>query len=955
MSAGDRMQRCRSEMNMPEIVIVPHTHWDREWYLPFQCFRARLVHVIDELMQVLEEDPCFAHFTLDGQTIVLEDYLEVRPEKEKELGEFIRSGRVLVGPWYVLPDETLVSAEALICNLERGMALARRYGTPMTVGYLPDQFGHIGAMPQILRGFGLEVACLWRGVGPDVTRSLFSWLSREGSRVLCIYMPQGYANALELPLDPEALSARVQDIVGRQLEWTDGWPCLLMNGNDHHGVQVGLPGALAKALSGRYEYSIGSLPAYAERVVSYAVSAGTHTGELRSPLHAPLLVGVYSTRSWIKQEDWAISNLLEQYAEPLAAMAGSLGGGSPADPAFLDLAWKYLFSNQAHDSICGCSVDQVYRDMRYRYDQARMIALDEVRRAGSALSASFSGSLAMQAGVEASSGGHKEKTVVVVYNPGTTSHDHLVEAVVRGPLCEGPVCAVDAAGRCYPAQAVQDGCAGAAPETGQSSGDAGEADGRPRWWRLIFAPGDVPALGLKAYLLTGCASWDPTSQGLRVWERGMENEFFRVEVGADGTLSVTDRETGVVYEGINRLVDGGDRGDMYNYHPPANDTLIDRPVHGPATCTVEECGPVRATMRLDLAYEVPSGLAADRTHRSCETVRLPITTRVSLMAGVRRVEFKTIVENRAKDHRFRVHFPACFRADYSDAGCQFEVVRRAVDLPRLQGPVEVPAGTHPHRSFIDISDGKVGLAVSTRGLPEYEVLRTGAGSEIAITLLRCVGWLSRADLVTRPSHAGPALPTPDAQCQGKWSFDYAIFPHRGDWHSGGVHLFAQAYQSPAVALGASFGRPGDECLQTLSSSPCETARFRKGSQPAAMPPEMSFLSVSARDLVFSALRSCRDGRGVVVRYYDVGGNGGEARLRSFLPIARVSRANLAGQRVHGGEPVLLSNRHEVALSFRGHEIVTLRVDFADRGRAGRLRGPRSRDRQAHEGSPACVS
>ncbi len=105
---------------MATLHLISHTHWDREWYQPFQIFRIRLVHLIDNLLAIMKNDPDYAHFMLDGQTIVLEDYLQIRPENEKYLKELIKQGRILIGPWYILPDEFLVSPEATIRNLLRG-------------------------------------------------------------------------------------------------------------------------------------------------------------------------------------------------------------------------------------------------------------------------------------------------------------------------------------------------------------------------------------------------------------------------------------------------------------------------------------------------------------------------------------------------------------------------------------------------------------------------------------------------------------------------------------------------------------------------------------------------------------------------------------------------------------------------------------------------------------------
>src|SRR5262245_26734433 len=210
-SSGYDGARENARVTAPRyLVVVPHTHWDREWYRTREEFRHRLVRLMDALLDLLERDPEFRHFTLDGQAIVLDDYLEVRPQARPRIERLVRAGRLLVGPWYVLPDEWLVSGEALIRNLRLGQARAAAFGASMPVGYVPDQFGHVGQLPQILAGVGLDCAVLWRGVPRELDQTLFHWEAPDGTRVLGIYLVHGYGNAAQLPLEPRALAARLR-------------------------------------------------------------------------------------------------------------------------------------------------------------------------------------------------------------------------------------------------------------------------------------------------------------------------------------------------------------------------------------------------------------------------------------------------------------------------------------------------------------------------------------------------------------------------------------------------------------------------------------------------------------------------------------------------------------------------------------------------------------------------
>src|SRR5262249_26959551 len=168
-----------------DVHVVSHPHWDREWYLTFEQYRARLVDLLDGVLDRMTADPSFV-FHLDGQSIVLEDYLEIRPERQRELRDRIAGSRLLVGPWYVMPDMFLVSGEALVRNLALGLRIAEGFGKAMRVGYMPDPFGHVAQMPQILAGFGLKGAILWRGFGGR--HAEYWWEAPDGSRALLLHL-----------------------------------------------------------------------------------------------------------------------------------------------------------------------------------------------------------------------------------------------------------------------------------------------------------------------------------------------------------------------------------------------------------------------------------------------------------------------------------------------------------------------------------------------------------------------------------------------------------------------------------------------------------------------------------------------------------------------------------------------------------------------------------------------
>ncbi len=353
------------------VAIVPHTHWDREWYEPFQTFRLKLVRLIDDLLDLLERDGSYRDFLLDGQLAVLDDYLEVRPENEARVRALAASGRITVGPWYVLMDEFLVSGETLVRNLQAGIARGAGFGGVMDVGYLPDMFGHIAQMPQLLQQAGFEHAVVWRGVPSAVDRSAFVWSAPDGSSVRAEYLPAGYGNGAALPEDAKQLVRRLRSLEEESAAFVrPGEPMLLMNGTDHQRAQpwLGRVVAEANALQDDFALVITSLPEYLGAVGSEGLPEWT--GELRSGWRSNLLMGVASNRVDVKQAAARAERSLEQLAEPLSALflpAESWPG------TLLELAWRLVIRNSAHDSICACSVDDVVDAVLHRYAEARHI------------------------------------------------------------------------------------------------------------------------------------------------------------------------------------------------------------------------------------------------------------------------------------------------------------------------------------------------------------------------------------------------------------------------------------------------------------------------------------------------------------------------------------------------------------------------------------------------------
>lgn len=941
---------------MPEnytLHVVSHTHWDREWYRTYQQFRFRLVHLVAELVDIMERDPAYRYFLLDGQTVVLEDVVDVRPDLEGRLRRLIREGRLLIGPWFVLPDEFLVSPEALVRNLLLGDRIARAWGAKMAIGYVPDTFGHISQLPQLLRGFGMETAVIWRGVGDAPVE--FRWAAPDGTEVLVCYLRDSYSNAAHLPVDEAGFAAALAAERDRLAPSTATSHLLLMQGTDHMFPRADLPRLLEaadRALPDRVLHS--SLPGYIAAVRAELEERGIHdlpirTGEMRDSSRAHLLPGVLSTRMGIKQRNHACETLLERWAEPFVAMA------APHLAPFVRRAWKYLLENHPHDSICGCLVDQVHQEMRTRFDGCEQIGEEVTRTALEAVAAQVDT--------------RGEGTItLVVFNPSSTPRTDRVVAAVSPPVDpEGSVLigpdghpvpfqvlrhivgaemeltfdremmrqmaamAVAGGGVVYGDRAIRGmsvwrdenvgrltlsvrrGTAGAPPEHLADAIAALQAllqdETVERYivrvredeaLEVAFVARDVPPLGYATYRWVSGTHPFPAAGGGVKPPFSIENEFFRVEVAPEtGVLTVTDKEAGQTLTGIHRFVDGGDRGDEYNYCPPEEDLLVERPAAPPVIR--REVDALGESLVIEMVYRVPEALAPERSGRSGKWVDLPITTRVTLTAGVRRVDFQTVVENTAQDHRLRVHFPVPFATEQGWVEGHWDVIAQVLSggagsRPARPDWAEQPVPTRPQRGWACLSDGRFGVTVANRGLPEVEMAQAESmRPEIALTLLRCVGWLSRDDFPCRAGHAGPALSVPEAQCPGRHTFRYALIPRTGDWRA--AFAEADAFQTDLRAL------------SVLAHS-------------GPLPPVLSFVQIDPPALRLSALKPPEEGEGIILRLWNIEDRPVEGAIRFWRPFARALRVNLAEE----GEEILATDTDTLRLTVGGRQVVTVRVE-----------------------------
>ena len=953
--------------------IISHTHWDREWYKTFQQFRLQLVHLVDNLLVILDKDPEYLHFMLDGQTIVLEDYLQMRMANLPLLQKHIQENRVLIGPWYILPDEFLVSPEATIRNLTIGKQICALFGQRMMIGYIPDPFGHIGQMPQILNGFHMDTACLWRGVPKD-SPTLLRWQSPDGSSVLLAHLYDGYGNIAEWPASDPDQSLMDLDNEADKLEPLNPTShFLLMRGTDHLEPRPELPEHIRyynqhETAERRALHS--TLPAYlaavSQELEDKSILLPNLSGELRDPQKAHMLPGVLSTRMWIKQRNHDSETKLERWVEPFSTWAELLKRG---DAAFLPLkqhqksirladpgpiihqTWKLLISNHPHDSICGCSIDETHADMISRFDQVDQIAEIITNQSLTAIQSEIN-----TQGPELDN----KLAAVTVFNASPYPKTDLVCVSIDMASEDCDLSVDDGAGDKIPCQweweereflesntyqvknlmglltnASTSGhnnkrliraklgqdldmpCIDAEfssslePDNQKLESALSEVMGlilssdpermvRVKVFnvataRLSFVASDVPTMGYQTWWVCSQPAKEITSLEWEDDEEELEsisNEYFTlILTGEDGSFSLYDKTNAISYENLNAFVDRGDRGDEYNYTPPENDTVF--VPHIESVETIKDSLSEMLVLRMNLV--IPIGLRTDRTSRSEELVTCPLDVAINLTQGLPQVNIQVVFDNHALDHRLEVRFPTGLVVDKARFDGHFQIVERTLDMPQVDFTWrELPRPEVPQRAFTDVSIASHGLTIANRGLPEVAVLRDEEGkAEIALTLLRCIGWLSRDDLWNRQGQAGPPLPTLAAQEQATYLFNYAIIPHGVDFGN-------------AVQLAQSFQTDFDALVGQLQSG-----RLEGNAQ---------MVTVTPSEFMITALKEAENEAGWILRGVNLSDVTINVKVKPNLPYKSAALVNLDESYL---TDLAVNQAGEVELPVGAHKIVTL--------------------------------
>ncbi|NJD03735.1 MAG: hypothetical protein FIA99_14325 [Ruminiclostridium sp.] len=861
-------------LDCTKIHMISHTHWDREWYSSFEVYRARLLELIDSLLCILENEPDYESFQLDGQTSMIEDYLELRPEKRESLVRYITEGRLLPGPWYTQPDEFLASGESLIRNLMLGIKIGREFGRFMPIGYLPDSFGHISQMPQILKGFGIEWAFAGRGVKLEScslkTRS-FDWQSPDGSRVLTLSV--GYGNGVSstgLTKNAEEEAELVRNVVEK---WGNGERARaipLFHGSDHIQPRSGLQQLISET-NGLFEdlhLVQSTLPAYFSEIAPER-NRNVIEGELRDN-RTGLLEGTLSTYMDVKIENASTETLLEHIAEPVSVMAWLKNAAYPS--ALLGQAWKYVLQNHAHDSICSCSVDEVNQDVLQRFRWAQDI--------GSVVVQNNLRYLANESEVPGSACG--VETCLEVFNTLGRKRSDIVKAKIDfAPDIEvSDVRIFDSNGDEVQHQLLWKGQEDVFVTRRYIT------PRKPKVFRLkaAFIAKNVPAMGSAVYRvipvtkdgwteLPGMVTSDTEKnrRSIASLPNKMENEYLRVLIQNDGTLTIISKEDGKVFEKQVFFEDGQEIGEVYNHAAPLNDHVKTN-LGQPVAISLIENGPVYAT------YEIQTSIPG-----ICS-----IKSYITLADTAKRVDIVSDVDNFTSGHRLRAVFPLGELSEYSFADGQFDTKKRLIKRYGIDKiAVEKLADCHPMESFVEVEGENRGMAILTKGLPEYEAHGEDE-TFLKITLIRSVKW-------------GPYnIPVEGAQMQGKHRFEFSIFPHVKGIKASELYREAMSYKV---------------------SMPVVQSQDRAAERTGTT----NLFNVETDDLILSAVKQSANGEALIVRLFNTSGSEVEGKL--IFKYKKPTHSFIVDLNEENPVEIEHAKEGEIKFPVRGKGIITLKISF----------------------------
>ncbi len=918
--------------------VISNTHWDREWRFPFQRNRQMLVNMIDKVLEILETEPDYRAFHLDSQSIVINDYLEIRPNKKETIKKFVEGKRLFIGPWYILPEEFQIGGENLIRNLLLGHKTCAEFGGASKVGYSPFSWGQISQLPQIYSGFGIKLIMFYRGVNSiDSPKAEFLWEGSDGTKSITsrfstmprynfyfyIYRPAVHKEGFYdveykwerggVPfhfadkymskedyfiIDPkdeyykENIKSSVEAIVKDQADDFTTPHVIWMEGHDSSGPNVKTVNILKDIKKEFPELNVkhSTLEDYSKLIEESAdkKSLKLVTGERRSAQYDRRSGNMYgyttSARMYLKQKNFDAERWLQFYAETFNSLAGIIGLN--INDRYLGIAWNYLIQNSAHDSIGGCSLDEIHEDMMFRYKQAIEISKGVFERACKFISLNIDHSSFKTEGKE------EYQIFLAALNPNNYLRNEVVEASVDVPqdLDKGSIKIFDSEGNDIPVQIKS---------INHEEPVLEQMIDRPMFFKMkryecLLQLKDVAPFGIKSYEVKPAKNISKNNEkNIAQTSKGfphLSNRFLTITFNKNGTFNITDKANNKSFNKLGYFYDEGESGHawVHSAAKPFITTLKEK-----AKIKLIENGILSATVLVKHKLVVPATLE-ERMKKKGKTVKIPIQLYITLRKDSGKVGLEIKLENKAESHRLRFMFPLKLNAKYSYGEGQFDVVERTTERINSKDWIEQPMYDFPMHNFVDVNDGINGAAVLVDGLKEYEVLND-ANQTLAVTLLRTFKF------IIQPSSVEDYSYQKGSQCLGEQNYRLAFYPHSGSWQEGKVYKEAINFNN-------------------------EISLIQTGKTGGTFSPSHSFLEIQPEELIFSCLKKAENGEEncFVLRFYNPTIEDIKGRIIFFKKIKKAEIVTLEEITV---SKISIKDKKEIAVDAPYKKIVSVKVWF----------------------------
>ncbi|MGT2908134.1 mannosylglycerate hydrolase [Streptococcus dentiloxodontae] len=826
--------------------VVPHSHWDREWYFTTSRSKIYLMNNLKKIISLLKNKEGYDSYTLDGQASLLDDYLAWCPEDKDVIKELVQDGKLIIGPWYTQTDQMVISGESIVRNMFYGMNISKEFGNYMNVGYVPDSFGQSAAMPQIYKAFGIEDTLFWRGVSDDdVKHSEFKWRGEDGTVVNAYQIQAGYYIGGDIPEDKKLLKEFLHKEPYKTI-WSKSTTdqVLMPNGFDQAPARenlVELLNRMKELYTDEYEFKISTYANYIKSIKDQHPELEEIAGELLNGKLMRIHKSIFSSRSDLKKLNTQIQNYLVNVLEPLLSLSQSLGFEYPVE--VVREIWKLMFENAAHDSIGSCVSDTTNEDIYLRYKKARDLAenLAELKKREIVMHINCN-----------------KNITVTVFNLSGRKKKGVVETEFYVPQLDFAIKDEDENIYPYTVTSYED-------QTDYILGQGNVLDSAKAVYKpekvykvsIAISFKELPTFGYKNFYLD-LEDDSHRKQQSRQNDK-IENDFYCIMVNGNNTLDILDKVTGILYKNQAVIQENGDDGDSFNYSPPRKDLVTESSAFIPEV-TISTSDIIQS-MALDYLFEVPENLEARAN--GVRNSKLPVRLSITLKAGSPVIEFTFKVDNRFVDsHRMCVLFNSQIASKFSKADHQFgsikrPVVREEMKLWEKESDKwnEVPIAIETCQSFVTLDDAERGVALIPKGVREYEIVGDNFDT-IRLTLFRTYGHMGRENLLYRPGRASgeTVIATPDAQCHKKMEFDFSAIFYQGDMNSYKLGEVVSEYLK-------------DFQVYQYSDYLNTRLRFTQFDVEKTLPSEYSFLNIIG-DGNLSLVKKAEERLGYIIRLYN---------------------------------------------------------------------------------------